>query len=394
MQAPKPPQILFAHAGAELYGADRILLELVQGLKASGHGVQVVLPGPGPLHAELAALGVATHQKNLGVLRRRYFTPLGLLNRLCRLVAAVRFMRRLIREHHISVVHSNTTAVFSGVLAARLCGVPHVWHVHEITTRPRWFARAVAACVGRLSQRAVFVSEATRDHMCALSGRVRAKAVVIHNGIDTRRALSGQPGVVRAECGFGQQQLVVGMVGRINWWKGQSKLLECAALLLPQHPELRFLMVGGTYDGDNRARDELLAGIEQQHLQGRVVVQDFRPDVGSVLTDIDIFVLPSTEPDPFPTVVLEAMAAGKPIVAFAHGGVCEMVQDGVSGLLCEPGSALSMSRAIASLASDAVRRQAMGQAARQRLQTQFAREVFVQRFANLYDELSRSHGSA
>jgi glycosyltransferase involved in cell wall biosynthesis len=394
MQAPQPLQILFAHAGAELYGADRILLELVQGLRASGHGVQVVLPGPGPLHTELAALGVATHQKNLGVLRRRYFTPLGLLNRLCRLVAAVRFMRRLIREHHISVVHSNTTAVFSGVLAARLSGVPHVWHVHEITTRPRWFACAVAACVGWLSQRAVFVSEATRDHMCALSGRVRAKAVVIHNGIDTQRALSGQPGVVRAECGFGPQQLVVGMVGRINWWKGQGKLLECAALLLPQQPELRFLMVGGTYDGDNRARDELLAGIERQHLQGRVVVQDFRPDVGSVLADIDIFVLPSTEPDPFPTVVLEAMAAGKPIVAFAHGGVCEMVQDGVSGLLCEPGSAPAMSRAIASLASDAVRRQAMGQAARQRLQTQFAREVFVQRFVNLYGELSHPHGSA
>jgi glycosyltransferase involved in cell wall biosynthesis len=389
MQAPRLPRVLFAHAGAELYGADRVLLELVQGLKASGHMVQVVLPGPGPLHAELAQLGVAAHQKNLGVLRRRYFTPLGLLNRLCRLVRAVRFMRRLIRQHGINVVHSNTTAVFSGVLAARLSGLPHVWHVHEITTRPRWFARAVAACVGRLSQRAVFVSEATREHMCALSPHVRAKAVVIHNGIDTQRALSGRRGVVRGECGFDEQQLVVGMVGRINWWKGQGKLLECAALLLPQHPELRFLMVGGTYDGDNRARDELLRGIERHALEGRVVVQDFRPDVGHVLADIDIFVLPSTEPDPFPTVVLEAMAAGKPIVAFAHGGVCEMVQDGVSGLLCEPGSALAMSQAIASLAKDAGRRQAMGQAARQRLQAQFAREVFVQRFATLYAELSQ-----
>lgn len=391
---PALPSILFAHAGAELYGADRILLELVQGLKARGHALQVVLPGPGPLHAELAALGVITHQKNLGVLRRRYFTPLGLLNRLCRLVAAVRFIRQLIRQHTISVVHSNTTAVFAGVLAARLSGVPHVWHVHEITTRPRWFARAMAACVGRLSQRAVFVSEATREHMCALSPHVRAKAVVIRNGIDTRRALSGQRGVVRSECGFGEQLLLVGMVGRINWWKGQAKLLECAALLLPQHPELRFLMVGGTYDGDNRARDELLAGIKQHHLEGRVVVQDFRPDVGCVLADIDIFVLPSTEPDPFPTVVLEAMAAGKPIVAFAHGGVCEMVQDGVSGLLCEPGSAQSMSRAIAQLATDAPRRQAMGMAARQRLQAQFAPEVFVQRFATLYAELSPSDASA
>jgi glycosyltransferase involved in cell wall biosynthesis len=266
------PAVLFAHAGAELYGADRILLELAAGLQERGHALQVVLPGPGPLHAELARLQVPTHRKNLGVLRRRYFTPLGLLNRLCRLVAAVRFMRRLIREHGIAVVHSNTTAVFSGVIAARLSGLPHVWHVHEITTRPRWFARGMALCVGLLSQRAVFVSEATREHMCALSERVRSKAVVIHNGIDATRALDGRPGVLRAECGWSAQQPVVGMIGRINWWKGQGKLLECAALLAPRHPDLRFLMVGGTYDGDNRARDELLAGIQSHALQGVVVV--------------------------------------------------------------------------------------------------------------------------
>jgi glycosyltransferase involved in cell wall biosynthesis len=381
----RPLRILFAHAGAELYGADRILLELAESLKAQGHQVQVVLPAPGPLHAELARVGVPTHQKNLGVLRRRYFTPLGLLNRLCRLWAAVRFMRRLIREQQIDVVHSNTTAVIAGALAARLAGVPHVWHVHEITTRPAWFARLMAACVGLLSQRAVFVSNATREHMCALSGRVRAKAVVIHNGIDTTRVLDGRRGVVRAACGWGDTQVVVGMIGRINWWKGQGALLACAQQLVPRHPELRFLMVGGTYDGDNRARDELLAGIEQQRLGDRVIVQDFRPDVGHVLADIDIFVLPSTEPDPFPTVVLEAMAAGKPVVAFAHGGVCEMVQDGV---LCEPRSVAAMSEAIEALVLDPPLRQAMGAAARERLRANFVREVFVQRFTALYRELS------
>ena len=340
------PGVLFAHASAELYGADRILLELAAGLKALGHPLQVVLPSPGPLHAELALLAVPTLQKNLGVLRRRYFTPLGLLNRVCRLWRAVFFMRGLIRQHQLQVVHSNTTAVLAGVLAARLCGVPHVWHVHEITTRPRWFARGMALCVGLLTQRAVFVSAATRDHMCALSERVRSKAVVIHNGIDGGRATAGVPGVVRAECGWSAQQVVVGMLGRINWWKGQGALLDAVALLAPQHPALRLLMVGGVYDGEEGLRDTLLARIQEHGLGHSVVVQDFRPDIGNVLADIDIFVLPSTEPDPFPTVVLEAMAAGKPIVAFRHGGVCEMVADGHSGLLCTPGSAAELAAAI------------------------------------------------
>jgi glycosyltransferase involved in cell wall biosynthesis len=260
--------------------------------------------------------------------------------------------------------------------------------VHEITTRPRWFARAMAVCVGLLTQRAVFVSEPTREHMCSLSPRVRAKAVVIHNGIDPGRATSGHPGVLRAECSWTADQPVVGMLGRINWWKGQGKLLECAALLSPRHPGLRFLMVGGTYEGDNRVRDELLAGIAQQGLRGVVVVQDFRADVGNVLADIDIFVLPSTEPDPFPTVVLEAMAAAKPVVAFRHGGVCEMVAEGTNGLLCTPGSASEMAAAIARLVADPDLRRRMGLAGRERLQRLFTREAFIDRFAALYCELA------
>ena len=388
MKAGQPPGVLFAHAGAELYGADRILLELVAGLTARGHALQVVLPGPGPLHAELARLGVATQQRNLGVLRRRYFTPLGLLNRLCRVLGAAFFMRRLIRERHVAIVHSNTTAVLAGALAARLAGVPHVWHVHEITTRPRWFAKVMALCVGLLSQRAVFVSASTRDHLCALSARVRAKAVVIHNGIDTARAQGGQRGVLRAECGWSDAHCVVGMVGRINWWKGQAALLDCAARLLPTDASLRFLIVGGTFDGDNRVRDELLASIQRQALGTRVVVQGFRSDVGNVLADIDIFVLPSTEPDPFPTVVLEAMAAGKPIVAFRHGGVCEMVEDGVSGILCTPVSADELAAAIQRLAASPALCAQMGQAGRERLQRLFSREAFIDRFEALYAELT------
>ena len=383
-----PPRVLFVHAGAELYGADRILLELAAGLLERGHGLHVVLPGPGPLHHELQQLGVPTQQCNLGVLRRRYFNPRGLLNRVCRVLGAVWHLRQLVRAKRIDIVHSNTTAVIAGAVAAWLAGVPHVWHVHEITTRPRWLARGMAAFVGLMSQRAVFVSEATRQHMVSLNPRVQTRAVVIHNGIDPARALAGCPGVLRAELGWAADAVVVGMIGRINWWKGQGQLLECAMRLSSSKPGLRFLMVGGTFEGDNRVRDELLAGITAQRLEAVVSVLDFRPDVGNVLADIDIFVLPSTEPDPFPTVVLEAMAAARPVVAFRHGGVCEMVADGESGLLCAPGSTEEMTAAISRLAASPALRQRMGQSGRERLQRLFTREAFIERFVRLYRELT------
>ncbi len=384
------PGILFVHSSAELYGADRILLELTAGLRERGHAMAVVLPGPGPLHAELRRVGVCAQRKNLGVLRRRYFSLPGLFNRACRVVLAVRFIRGLMKEQGLAVIHSNTTAVLAGALAARLAGVPHVWHVHEITTRPLWFARVMAHCVCWLSERVVFVSQATMEHMCSLSTQVRAKGVVIHNGIDVTRAVQGCSGQVRAEQGWTAANTVVGMVGRINWWKGQDKLLDCAVALAPQRPDLRFLMVGGVYDQDDSLRQALLSRVAEHGLQGLVAVQDFRPDVGNVLADIDIFVLPSTEPDPFPTVVLEAMAAGKPIIAFRHGGVCEMVEDGVSGLLCAPGSSSEMAEAIERLAQSAELRHSMGQAGRERLGRLFTREAFIDRFSALYKELVRA----
>ena len=166
--------MLFAHAGAEIYGADRILLELAAGLKSRGQAPQVVLPGPGLLNAELARK-------------------------------------------------------------------PHVWDVPEITTRPRWFAHAFSLCMGLLSQRAMFVSAATRDPLRALSPRVLAKAVVVHNGNDTARAQRSRRGALRAECGWFEPHCVVGMLNRVNGWKGQAALLACAARLVPGDEGLRFV---------------------------------------------------------------------------------------------------------------------------------------------------------
>ncbi len=382
------PNILFVHSSAELYGADRILLELLAGLRDAGHGLHVVLPNPGPLHEEIKVLGVPVQTCNLGVLRRKYFSVAGLTNRAVRIYGAVRHLRGLISQQAIDVVHSNTTAVFAGVIAARLSHKPHVWHVHEITTRPLWFARLVSRCVGRFSDKAVFVSRATLEHMCQLNPALRPKAVLIYNGIDERRATAGLPGTLKSELGWDESATVVGMIGRINWWKGQDKLVDCAVRLAATHPGLRFLMVGGVFDGDVARREELLARIQAAGLQDKVRVLDFRPEIGPVLADLDMFVLPSTEPDPFPTVVLEAMAAGRPVVAFRHGGVCEMVEDGITGLLCSPCSAEEMSVAIARLAADPAAARRMGQAARVRIDMLFSREQFVRQFSSLYGELA------
>ena len=393
-RASAAPCVLVVHASAELYGADRALLELLAGLRERGQHAHVVLPWSGPLRPALEALGVQVHVKNLAVLRRRYMSPSGLLNRACRMVSAVRHLRRLIREHGIDVVHSNTTAVLSGALAARWAGLPHVWHIHEITTRPRWFARVMAGFVARFADRAVFVSHAALHHMAALDAHVRSRAVVIHNGIDPARARDGRRGVLRAEQGWSADAPLIGMVGRINWWKGQGQLVDCAARLAASHPLARYVMVGGTFEGDTKVRDGLLARIASAGLQTRVVVLDFRPDIADVLADLDVYVMPSTEPEPFGLVVLEAMAAALPVVGFGHGGVCEIVEPDVTGVLVSPGDTAALAAAIGALLDDAPRARAMGVAGRDRLDRLFTHRAYIDRFQALYRELASSRAAA
>lgn len=382
------PSILFVHAGAEMYGADRILLELVGGLMAQGYPVCVVLPGHGPLGQEFSRLGIEPIICNLGILRRKYFSFSGLINRSTRLFSAVKQLIWIIRQNDISIVHSNTTAVLAGALASKIVGVQHIWHVHEITTKPRWFAILLAACVSTLSCQVVFVSEAAKAHMCRLYPRIQRKAVVIHNGIDESRAVSGHRGLIRRECGWSESDFVVGMIGRINWWKGQNKLVDCAEALVPITHGLKFLLVGGTYASDEQLRDQLIGRVIRSDLTNCVTIQDFRTDIGNVLADIDVFVLPSTEPDPFPTVVLEAMAASRPIVAFRHGGVCEMIENGVTGFLCEPCSSQEMASVISHLEANRKTAIVLGKAGLSRLRALYTREAFLTKFTQLYDEFS------
>jgi glycosyltransferase involved in cell wall biosynthesis len=114
------------------------------------------------------------------------------------------------------------------------------------------------------------------------------------------------------------------------------------------------------------------------------VVHGFRTDVADVLAAIDIFVQPSIRPDPFPTTVLEAMASAKPVIATAHGGACEMVVPGETGLLATPGDARALADAILQmLANDVLRRRA-GEAGRRRVMQEFSIEAFDRRYLEMY----------
>lgn len=392
----EPKTILYVHSSDEMYGADRILLQLVENLDRSEFRPIVIIPTDVPydglLTNALRKQAIDVRHWKTAILRRKYFTLRGMLLYIVRFVLTTVYLIRLIHRERVAIVHSNTVSIMPGAVAAWLTRTPHVWHVHEIIVKPRSLWKITSWLVPRLSQRVVAVSTATRDHLCAGEPLNRQKAIVIHNGIETERfeASVGSGKGVRFEWTIPDDVVLVGMIARVSFWKGQSYFLNTARLVCNRFPDTRFAMVGGVAPGQEDLLEEVKQQIVKLELQDRVIVSDFRSDIPAVLDAFDIFVLPSIQPDPFPTVVLEAMAAGKPVVANAHGGSVEMVIDGETGYLVAPQAPEMLADAICDLIMAPEKRRQMGIFGRKRLHHEFSLQAFMEKWQSVYRSLGQN----
>lgn len=192
------------------------------------------------------------------------------------------------------------------------------------------------------------------------------KIITIHSGLDVSPFVQAAPGQIRPSLHIPAQESVIASIGNLRKIKDQETLLQAARLLQEQGYHFHLLLVG---EGRQRATlERLIAGLRMQHytrLLGR------RTDVSAILADADIKVL-SSRAEGLPAAILEAMAAGLPVVATAVGGVPELVQDGVTGRLVPPNNPPALAGALAPLLANAALRQQWGRAGRQRIQTHFA----------------------
>lgn len=380
--SPTEKNVLMLHGSSDLYGASRILLESVRALKRVGYGVIVVLSEEGPLMLELQNLGATVHIHKLGILRRKYFNPSGLLNRIKTILKAKSFLETLMSENHNTHIYSNTSAVLVGAFLARKKGVKHIWHLHEILLSPGWFAWMMGKIINRNADKVVVVSQAVWDNW---KGKVEeSKLVLVHNGIDYKPYLECKADSRNELPGIGPKVLI-GMIGRINHWKGQGYFLDIASLLVQKHGDIHFVLVGDAYPGTEHLVDEMKEKIQKTGLQDHVCYLGFRKDIPEILKALDIFVLPSILPDPFPTVILEAMASGKPVVATAHGGANEMILEGETGLLIPWDDAESAAASISALVKNEVLRKEMGEKGRSRVLDKFSPEAFQRNFIRLFE---------
>jgi glycosyltransferase involved in cell wall biosynthesis len=376
-----PRLVLYLHSSSGRYGADRQLHAIATGLDPSRYRALVVLPDHGDLAADLRHAGIEVLVRPLAVLRRSLMSPRGVSRVAAAWAADAGGLGRVARHHAVSLVHTNTSVTLGGAAAARLAGVPHVWHVREIYAGfERWFPayRRLLLTADALP----CVSWATcRQFDGAAAARVVPDGLAVDGP-------APDPAPSRAALGVSQAREVVAVLGRISGWKGQDVLVRALAEPpLRRRPGLVAVVAGDPWHGEQRHLRELLELARRLGVADRVAHVGFRPDVEHVYGAADVVVVPSKQPDPLPNAALEAAAAGCCVVACDHGGLPEILSDGVTGVLVAPRDPAALADALARLLDDPARRRALGAAAAADVRARYAPARLLGEVQDLYDEL-------
>jgi glycosyltransferase involved in cell wall biosynthesis len=305
-------------------------------------------------------------------------------------VRAVWKLERLMRARRPQIVHTHMAKAGAlGRLAARRTGVPvviHTFHGHVLEGYfSGWKSRAFLATergLARMSDALVAVSPAVREELLALGIGRPGQWRVIPVGLDLHDLLTREVDRAQARGALGLPETgpVVGIVGRLVAIKDHVTFLDAAARVARERPDVTFVVAGG---GELRSELEVRA----RHLLGdRCRFLGWVMDLPTLYAALDVVVLTSRN-EGTPVALIEAGAAGKPAVATRVGGVADVVQDGKTGLLVQPGDPRAVAAGISALLDDPGRARALGEAAKREASSRFTIERLADDLAGLYGEL-------
>lgn len=358
-------------------GLERMIVTLARALDPAEFDVHVVCLGPRDLLAsDLEQSGIPVY-------------ALGEHGGGADYLAAFR-MRRLLRTLRPDVVQThNTQALVEGGVGAVLAGAPVLIHTDHARRYPDKLRYLVAEhLVARAAYRVVGVSGRTTDELARHVRIPRRKLVTIPNGIDgSPMAVPFDHAARRRELGIPADAPIIGSVARLAPQKGLGFLLDAMPAVLARHPRAVLLLVG---EGESRA--ELEAQAAALGVGDRVRFTGMRRDTADLVRLMDIFALSSVW-EGLPLTILEAMAAGRPVVATDVGGVATAVTHGVTGLVVDPMRAELLAAALGELLADPARCREYGDAGAREFTARFSAAAMAEAYGALYRRALHERGA-
>jgi glycosyltransferase involved in cell wall biosynthesis len=385
--------ILFTNVGADLYGADYVLLCLIRSLDPDRFKSIVVVPYDGPLVPELEKAGAEVIVRKLPVLRRGLFSPRGLVCFAWQTATSVFFLRDLARKTGVSIFHTNTASLWAPAIVAAVMRKPHIWQIMELVESPRLVRWAMGKMTATFSTRVFCISDAVRRHFLRGNDKHAAKFQTLYHGVDPAEydpTTAGTPNI-RRRLAIGDNAVVVLYAGRFSEWKGQDVLAAAAKILcatgVASRYDMHFVFLGSCFPGYEHCEANLSAGLGQTSEPTRFHMDGFQRNLPDWMKAADIFVLPSKRPEPNATVLIGAMTMGLPCIGTNIGGTVETIKDGKTGLLVAPDDPEALAEAVALLASDSTLRRTMGKEGRIRARNLFSMDGYCRAVTAAYDEI-------
>lgn len=363
--------IAIFHPSAELYGADRILVNALKALPVETNK-QVYLFREGPLVDFLKenVSNIEVHiTSKMPVIYRAIFNPKGMLKTISNFLSYLEFVSSENRTNEFSSAYVNTSSNVLMLPILWLLRIKRFIHIHEIIDSPKAIGWFTAFMSKTFANRVVCVSHAVKHGLMRYVKGIDKLAKVIHNGIDEIE--------VAPSTQSDQQATKFYLFGRIQPRKGHWFLINALAKL-PRHllSKSKFVLMGGVVPGQEQDLIDLQAAIDENGLTDFVQIKDFAKDISEPMSDADVCLVPSLVKDSFPTTVIEAMSAGRPVITTNNGGAKEAVVDGQTGYLINPNDTDKLADSIMRLLMNKAKMQEMGKAGRKRFSMLYTAQVF------------------
>lgn len=352
--------------GEQRGGAEMTLWDLMQQGRNAGIEWLVIFLQDGPMVEQVRGLGIDVRVLRGGRLRQ--------LHRFIATVVKIAFIAR--REHADVVVSWMWITHLSGGLGALLAGLPSLWYQHELPDGGSWLqlmAHIIPTCGVATNTKAVKEAQ----------GQLwpKRQTHLVYPGVALDRfdpCALPSPTEVRCQLGLPSDGPIIGIVGRLQRWKGMHVLVEAMPKILQRYPDAHCLVVGGEHYLETDYLNYLKERIASLDLGSQVILVGLQRNVPEWIQAMDVFVHAS-ENEPFGIVIIEAMALGKPVVAGDVGGPTEIITNGVNGLLTSYGDVDTLANAILRYLDDREFARRVGVSARERA-LNFSTKCYAQNF--------------
>ena len=360
-------------------GAEQLMPTILKNLKQAGFNIRICalqIRAGNPIASELERLGLPVD-----------LVPISNLRQPSNLFRVLRYLRL----HHPQLLHTQLEfADILGTVAAKILGIPSISTVHTLDVFPekksawgrmklRWFL------LGKFCDRVIAVSEKTRLHYLQSGGLPPDKVITLYNGVDISRFKNTDASKIaktKQALHLPLNSKVIITVAVLREPKGIQFMIRALPAILEQCPDVHYLIVG---DGEHGSiLTDLVAGLA---IKNHVTFAGHRTDIPNLLICCDIFVLPTLK-DALPTVLIEALAADRPVVASDVGGVPEIIENGVNGLLVAPGDPSKLAEACLRILKDNDLSRQIVLAGSKTVRQRFNIDTQIEQLSRMYEELT------